>query len=69
MVKIIDITNWDYSINSIHSMKYEIIYSRNCAELSSTELLFHLKINNFISICDLQIYVADTRTDTYLSRF
>jgi len=41
--------------------------ARNCeqgsnltfAELRETELLFHLKINNFK--CDLQIYAADTR--------
>ena len=44
---------------AIITNKEAIKYSRNCAELRATELLFHLKINNFN--CDLQIYAADTR--------
>ena len=45
---------------AIIANKEVIKYSRNCAELRATELIFHLKINNFN--CDLQINAA---ADTY----
>ena len=46
---------------AIIANKKAVKYSQNCAELRATELLFHLKINNFN--CDLQIYAADTRME------
>ena len=46
---------------AIIANKEVIKYSHHCAELRATELLFHLKINNFN--CDLQIYAADTRME------
>ena len=49
---------------AIIAKKEAIKYLRNFAELHATELLFHLKINNFM--CDLQSYAADTRMEISL---